>query len=83
MGYEPGDTFSIWVDERRREMINEFDSFYRLALGDDYAIGDQVKESMQLKLALDRALDEHDLDLDERGKRAFLRQAVINAAAEE
>jgi hypothetical protein len=81
MGYDVGDTFSVWVDQQRVAMLNEFDSYYRLQLGADYGIGDQTKQAMWLKLEIDKALDEAGIDLDERGKRAYIRQLILDDAA--
>jgi hypothetical protein len=82
MTYEAGDTVSIWIDQERVDDINEFDAYYRLEYGSDYGIGDQIKEAMRLKLAVDKALDDADVDLDERGKRAFVRQLILDDARE-
>lgn len=83
MSYDVGDTFSIWVDQQRVETINEFDSWYRLQYGADYKIGDQTKQAMALKLAIDKTLDEAGFDLDVRGKRAYIRQLILDDADSE
>lgn len=86
MGYEPGDTFSIWVDEERVDDINQFDAYYRLQDGDAYSIGDRTKEAMALQLAVDQAFEDAGLnpaEMTSRDTRHYLRQLILDDAPDE
>lgn len=80
MSYEADDSFSIWVGEQWLEIVNEFDSYYRLRRGSDYVMGREIKRAMELQLTIDKTLEEAGLELDERGRKAYLRQLILDDA---
>jgi hypothetical protein len=73
-----GTTIGVWVaaDDRIVDRVDE-----RLGYGDSRS--QYVKDAMRLRLTVEDALETADLEFDsEREKRAFLRQAVLDAAPE-
>lgn len=80
MGYEADDTFSVWVGQEWLEMVNEFDAYYRLEHGSDYVMGREIKRAMELKLLVDKTLDEAGVEFEGHSKRAYIRQLILDDA---
>ena len=80
---DAGDTISFWVGEGDVKLIEEWDEYYKQKSEGPYSRGEWIREAMQLQLAIDRALDEVDMELDDpRQKRMYVRQAIFNDARE-
>lgn len=65
---------TYFSDEEQDELLAEFDE----AFGDDPGRSAAVKEAMRMYLAVDEAIEKTGYDLDERGKRMFVRQAIFD-----
>jgi hypothetical protein len=78
MSDDEGTTIGVWVGAEER-VVDRVDD--RLGYGDSRS--QYVKDALRLRLAVEEALDTAGLEFDsEREKRAFLRQAVLDAAGE-
>ncbi|MFB6217604.1 MAG: hypothetical protein ABEH77_00235 [Halobacteriaceae archaeon] len=75
--YRPdgGTTIGVWVGEDE-DVVDRVDE--RLDYGDSRSA--YAKEALELKLAVDEAIEGVGLEFDtEREKRAFVRQAILDA----
>lgn len=78
MASDEGTTVGIWIGEND-DVLSRVDD--RLDYGDSRS--DWIREAMKLRLAVDEALDGTDLSFgNDRERRAFVRQAVLDAARE-
>lgn len=79
MARDGGTTTGIWVGENE-DVVERVDD--RLAYGDSRS--EWIKAAMELRLAVDDALAGADAEFDtDREKRAFVRQALLDALREE
>lgn len=71
------ETFGVWRP-RNDDIVDRFDRHYASRRGSEYRRSREVIRAMRLALAVDEVLVEHGYELDERGRRSFVRQAVLD-----
>ena len=73
MSDDSGSTVGVWIPDDS-DLIEQFD---REVCGDDYR-SKQIREAMELLIAVEEVLGTAGMDLSGRDRRMFVRQALLD-----